>query len=184
MGLATGVIRFRWFILIGMSLLTAFMVSQFRYLQFDTSTESFFHESDPTLVAYNEFRDQFGRDEMLLIMVQSKDLFKPEFLNKLKAFHETLENRVPNLNDISNLINARSTKGREGELIVKDLFETIPSESSTLLELKKEALNNTSYRNLILSEDGKSTTILIKTEAFSSVGVTYELISLVHCWTI
>jgi len=38
----------------------------------DTSTEGFLHETDAARVAYNEFRDQFGRDEKIVIAIPKK----------------------------------------------------------------------------------------------------------------
>ena len=45
----------------------AAMVFHIPKIKFDTSTEGFLHDKDPTLQAYNAFRDQFGRDEVIII---------------------------------------------------------------------------------------------------------------------
>jgi predicted RND superfamily exporter protein len=52
--------------------ITATFVSQIPKIQIDTSTEGFLHDSDPALVAYNAFRDQFGRDEVIIIAKTSQ----------------------------------------------------------------------------------------------------------------
>jgi predicted RND superfamily exporter protein len=39
----------------------AAMVFHIPKIRFDTSTEGFLHDKDPTFQAYNAFRDQFGR---------------------------------------------------------------------------------------------------------------------------
>ncbi len=61
----------------------------------DTSTEGFLHEDDPALVAYNDFRHQFGRDEMIVIAIGPTQVFDLGFLEKLQAFHAELEESVP-----------------------------------------------------------------------------------------
>jgi len=43
-------------------------------LTMDTSTEGFLHKTDPMRIAYDEFRDQFGRDEKLLVAIKTKDV--------------------------------------------------------------------------------------------------------------
>ena len=51
--------------------LVAGIASQLPSLKIDTTTEGFLHKSDPMRVQYDEFRDQFGRDEKLMIAVKT-----------------------------------------------------------------------------------------------------------------
>jgi predicted RND superfamily exporter protein len=60
--------------------LTVAMASQIPKITIDTSTEGFLHTDDPELVAYNNFRDQFGRDEVIIIAIKSADIFSQRFL--------------------------------------------------------------------------------------------------------
>ncbi len=60
------------------------MGRQLPQITFDTSNESFLHPSDPTLVAYNEFRRQFGRDDLIIIAIETENVFDQRFLKKLK----------------------------------------------------------------------------------------------------
>ncbi|MCI5135360.1 MAG: hypothetical protein D3920_09875, partial [Candidatus Electrothrix sp. AW2] len=46
------------------ALFTGVLFWQLPKLTLDTSTEGFLHEQDPDLLAYNDFRDQFGNTEM------------------------------------------------------------------------------------------------------------------------
>ena len=47
-----------------MILVTLLFASQLPKLTIDTREESFFHPSDPIITNYNEFRDQFGQDNL------------------------------------------------------------------------------------------------------------------------
>ena len=78
-----------------MLVLTAAMISQIPKITIDTSTEGFLHTDDPELVAYNNFRDQFGRDEVIIIAIQSADIFSQKFLETNQKLHEDLEENVP-----------------------------------------------------------------------------------------
>ncbi|MDC9727108.1 MAG: Fis family transcriptional regulator, partial [Candidatus Thioglobus sp.] len=97
--------------------------TQLPSLTMDTSTEGFLHKTDPMRVAYDEFRDQFGRDEKLLVAIKTTDVFDLNFLNKLQKLHQQLENELPYITDVNSLINARNTYGNQESLIVEDLFE-------------------------------------------------------------
>ncbi len=71
------------------------LISQLPKITLDTSTESFLHKSDPELIAYYKFREEFGRDEPLIIAIKPPEIFNRSFLEKLKSFHEELKNKVP-----------------------------------------------------------------------------------------
>ena len=145
------------------------LVTQLPKITLDTSTEGFLHKKDPTLIDYNTFRDQFGRDEMIIIAIQPPKVFDLAFLEKLKALHEDLEDHVPYLDDITSLVNARNTRGEADELIVEDLLEEWPETPDALAALKQRVLENPIYVNMVISEDASFTTIAIKTESRSSL---------------
>ena len=63
-------------------LITSVLIYQIPKLHVDTSTEGFLHDSDPTLLAYNTFRDQFGRDEVIIIAIKPPNIFTQKFLKK------------------------------------------------------------------------------------------------------
>ncbi len=95
-------------------------------IQVDNSVEAFLHADDPDLIHYNEFRDQFGRDDVTVIAIRPPEIFDLAFLTKLRSMHKDLEREVPYLDDLTSLINARATYGRGNELIVEDLLATWP----------------------------------------------------------
>lgn len=166
--------RHHWKTLLLVALLAAFFVAQLPKLTMDTSTEGFLHEDDPTLTVYNAFRDQFGRDEVVFIAIEGREVFSPPFLEKLRALHHELADNLPYLDDITSLINARNTRGAEGELIVEDLLENWPEDEAALAALRARAQANHNYRDLLLSRDGTITTIILKTDTYSSIGVEHD----------
>ena len=155
-------------IFISMLLLIAGLASQIPKITIDTSTEGFLHDDDPILLDYEAFRDQFGRDEMAIVALEPEKIFDVKFLEQLKALHHDLEENLPYLDDITSLINARNTYGNKDELIVEDLLEHWPENEKELSAIEKRARENQIYKNLLLSEDGRLTTIVIKTHTYSS----------------
>ncbi|MCK4988059.1 MAG: MMPL family transporter, partial [Desulfobacterales bacterium] len=153
-----------------MLVLTAAMVSQIPKISIDTSMEGFLHPDDPTLLAYNNFRDQFGRDEVIIIAIKSPNIFSQKFLEMIQRLHEELEENVPYIDDITSIVNARNTRGEADELIVEDLLEHWPQNNTEMEALKKRVLTNPLYKNLLISEDATFTTIIIKTHSYSSLG--------------
>ncbi|MCB9482114.1 MAG: MMPL family transporter [Desulfobacteraceae bacterium] len=153
----------------------AVLFSQIPKIKIDTSTEAFLHEKDPALIAYNEFRDRFGRDELIILSIETENVFDLEFLKDLKSFHEKIESEVPHLDDVTSLYNARRTTGKKDELIVEDFLENFPKNQKQLNELEKEAIENPLYVNMIFSQDKKHANIVIKTDTYSAEGVSEDI---------
>ena len=124
--LALGLYRFRWLSVAIIIALAALLSSGVAKLELDTSNEAFLHKDDPTLVRYSAFKEQFGRDDLIILSVRPDILFSHPTLAKLKALHEDLSENVPHLNDITSMINAHSTHGEADVLVVEDLLRSLP----------------------------------------------------------
>lgn len=148
-----------------MLIFIGYLGSQISNISIDTSTEEMLHKSDPSRIEYNKFKDQFGNSEYSIIMVESPQIFSSSFLIKLKKLHQELEDSIPYLYEITSLLNARNTRGEGDTLLVDDLLKDWPERSYDLNQVKSIAEKNEFYRNYILSEDGKYTTILVETRA-------------------
>ncbi len=150
--------------------LLAFPLSHVPEIKMDTSTEGFMHPDDPVLLEYNAFRAQFGRDERVVIALKSDTIFTLDFLNTLKEMHEELETNVPFLDDITSLYNVRNTRGEGDKLITDDLLEYFPKTEAEVAVIKQQAMASHFYKDLFISQDGKMTTIVIETDAYSHEG--------------
>lgn len=169
--------RNRWKTLLLMLIFIGAIVSNVPKITMDTSTEGFLHDDDPALIAYNEFRDQFGRDEMVIVAIKPENVFDIGFLKKLREFHYELKDNVPHMDDITSMVNARNTRGQGDELIVEDLLEDFPETEADLAALRERVLSNPIYKNMLISEDGTFTTVAIKTNAYSSEGSTDDILA-------
>lgn len=162
--------------IVAILLLVVALGSQLPTLTMDTSTEGFLHKTDPMRLAYDDFRDQFGRDEKLLVAIKTNDIFHLDFLKKLEKLHKKLENELPYITDVNSLINARNTYGNQDSLIVEDLFEELPNNQADIDKQKQRAINNPLFKNLLYSEDQTFTTIVIDTQTYSSFDLQGNLI--------
>lgn len=155
--------------------LVGLMASNLPNITFDTSTEGFLYKTDPQIINYNAFRNQFGRDERIIIAIKTPNIFDPTFLKSLFSLHDEIERNSPYIKEINSLKNARKTTGNLEELIVEDLFEQgIPSDAATLEGIKQFAMTNAIYENIYLSEDATFTTLVITTKTYTSIGIKEE----------
>ena len=128
------------------------------------------HEDDPVLLTYNKFREQFGRDERVVLAIKNDNIFSLKFLTKLRDLHKDIEAKVPYLDDVTSLYNVRNTRGDGDKLITDDLLEPFPTTQAQVDDIKKRAMASHFYKDLLLSQDGKMTTIVIETDAYSHKG--------------
>jgi predicted RND superfamily exporter protein len=164
------IIKHRFIVLTCVLLAAIALASQIPKLTIDTSNEGLLHPDDPILQDYNTFRDQFGRDELIVLAIRGENVFSLPFLMKLKALHRELEDNVPYIDDITSLINVRNTRGLGDTLLVDDLLATMPDTPLALTNLKKRVLANPLYRNQLISEDGAFTAIVLKSNTYSEIG--------------
>jgi predicted RND superfamily exporter protein len=134
-----------------------------------TTLESSFSTRNQSIQDYQKFRDQFGRDEQIILLVKSEDIFSPDFLARLRQFHEDLENTLPLVSEVNSLINAPYIEKNDEKLTTTVFLDGLPQTEDESRTMREKALANPLYRNYLLTEDGRSMIVIIKTRAVSSL---------------
>jgi predicted RND superfamily exporter protein len=167
--LGISVIRYRWAILLMTVVVAGLAATQLPKLSIATSVESIFTRNDQILTDYQEFRNQFGRDEEIVLLISSADVFSLEFLTKLKQFHEDLENTLPLLKEVRSLVNAPYIEPIEGGLQVSGFLDNLPESEKEAQLYRKRVLSYPGFQNLYFTPDGKHAMVVIKTLAVSAL---------------
>jgi len=154
--------RTRWFVIALMALMTISLGSGMVRLTYETSTESYLDPDDPERASYDAFRRQYANDDSILLILHSEQVFDFEFLEKLRSLHEDLENEIEIADEVTSLLNARVTRGSEDELIVEELLERWPRNAAELAAVERLARENPVYRNTLISEDARFTTVTVR----------------------
>ncbi|MDH5728180.1 MAG: MMPL family transporter, partial [Gammaproteobacteria bacterium] len=172
--LSTIIIKFPKTILLLTIFASSFSIAHVNKLTIDTSPQAFFHPDDPILLHYDQFLDQFERDEVAVIAIETDNVIAQEFLQLLSRLHEDLENNVPYVDEVISLINTTSIKGKADELIVEDLLEHWPQNKIELDRLRQDILSHPLYPKLLISDDARYTAVVVRAKAFSSDLVSSE----------
>jgi predicted RND superfamily exporter protein len=170
-------VRARWILIPAMLGLALAFGSQLPKLTTDTSSENYLKPGDPDRVTYDSFREQFGRDTKIAIGIDPPEVFDLAFLERLREFHQALEADVPLLEEVTSLVNIRNTRGEDDRLIVEDLLEDFPETKDELATLKARVMSNPLYQDYVISRDGSFTSIIVETQAYSSLGVADDALS-------
>jgi len=149
-------------------LLTLCLVVWLPRLTLDTSAQSFLRADDPVRVTFDAFNRQFQRNGRIMIALEPKEIFDLGFLGMLRSLHRELES-LDLVQKVTSLINVRNTYGRGDELVVEDLLQKWPENAADLAALRARVYANPLYRNQLISEDRKLTTILVRLDTFSSL---------------
>ncbi len=163
------IIRFRFVVLFFTIACTGLLCLNLSKLNIATTLESSFKRHNKTIEDYQEFRDMFGRDDKIILLIKSEDIFSPHFLSRLKQFHQDLENTLPLLSEVRSIINARYIEGKNGELHVRQLIEKIPETSEEVQLLKEAVTSYPLYKNLYISKNIDFMLVVIKTQAVSAL---------------
>jgi predicted RND superfamily exporter protein len=150
---------------------TGLLATQLSHFRLETTFDGYFHPDDPVRVENDAFQDLFGRDSMIVVALKPEGgVFELSFLEELRTLHEEIEEEVPFLVEVTSLLNVRETIGNAEGLEVGELLEVWPETPEALRDVERRARSNPLYGNNLLSLDGRSTAIVIETEAFSTKG--------------
>ena len=147
-------------------LVSVMLAAQLPRLTMDTRDQSFFHPDDPTLVAYDQFRYEFGQDDIFFIAMKPENGLTPTFFKTMNRLHRELEENIPYLDEVDSLINGRIVRADNDTLIVEDL---IPHPPETLDENERiiKLINHYPlYENFLVSGDRTLAMIMVKAQAF------------------
>ncbi len=164
--LAEGILRFRWLLLLLVFLLTIFAFYEMRTLRMDNSNEAFFLEGDPTKLLLDKFRDTFGNEDFVYVLIETRDFFESDTIRLIKKLAEDLEEHVSYVKDMKFLGNIEYVEGMEGGIEISDLIEEIPETLGEMELVKERAMNEPLYLDNLISRDGKTGAILLECERY------------------
>ena len=167
--LGTSVIRYRLAILLMTAVVAGLAATQLPKLSIATSVESMFTRHDQILTDYQRFRSQFGRDEDIVLLISSPDIFSLEFLTTLKQFHEDLENSLPLLKEVSSLANAPYIESVDSGVRVGGFLDNLPRTEEEAQQCRQRGLSYPGFQNLYFTPDAKHAIVVIKTQAVSAL---------------
>jgi predicted RND superfamily exporter protein len=164
------VIRGRWVAIAVMLALTGSLGSLVPQARVDNSDESFLKPDDPERLRYDWYKERFGREDDINIVLHPPEVFDLGFLAKLRDLHRDIENAVPYVEEVTSLVNARDTRGEADELIVGDLMKSWPESDADLALLRNRVSANPLYTDTLVTATGEYTAMAIRPFTYSTLG--------------
>lgn len=156
------VVRRRWFFVVAPLIFAGICAFRLPDLVVDNSVESFLRRDDPEVIAYREFQELFGRNDLILVVAEGPRVFDADFLRRLWRLHRDLESGLPYVDEVTSLVNARYTHGEADVLVVEDLMPSPPEGQSAVEALERRLRSIPVYEDVLVSRDGTLTALAIK----------------------
>ncbi|MBF0452398.1 MAG: MMPL family transporter [Candidatus Magnetomorum sp.] len=152
----------RKYLLLGLTLLTIFLCFFLKDIKIDNSLEVWFLKNDPALVNYNEFKDIYGNDEVIIAWIKpEKSLYDQDFIHKMYEISQKME-AYALINRIVSITKAPYIDSKGMDLIVEDMVNKKPDASFSSEKLKEKLFSNPLWKKLIFNTDRSATVMLIE----------------------
>jgi predicted RND superfamily exporter protein len=160
-----------WVVAISFGLLAGSLVLAGK-AEIDSSYEAYFNVGDPTFQHYDQYREDFGSDEVSYILYEAPDAphgpWNLEVMRKIVQLTETLEDEVPFVYEVQSVASAELMEGRDDSIEITKLVDEFPETQEELLDLRERYLNKPMFVGGIISADGKYGAIIIEMDRSST----------------
>ena len=96
----------------------------------DNSYENYFDPEDPIYLAYEQYREDFGSDEISYILYDAPDsphgAWNLEVMHKIAHLTSALEDEVPFIYDVKSVVNAELVEGVPDGNEISELKDDFP----------------------------------------------------------
>ena len=183
------VLRYKHFVLTGLVVISLLMVwGIFTRTELDMTTDGFLDQADPSMLALNEYRRQFGSDDSVFLVYRAKDgdVFSRESLlaiqqltNDLRYWQQLRTEDYPDainginldfdelnhVRRVQSIANLRFQENRGDTLLSNRLVpEQLPASDDKLAAIKARALNQQDYLLAFYSADARYGAVMIQTD--------------------
>ena len=172
------ILKYRWFVIVGLLALIALTGSGVRFIEFSTNYRVFFSEDNPQLLAFDELQNIYTNNDNIIFVIDVPD-DDPFSAQSVKIISELTEKSwlLPFAIRVDGVTNFQHSEADGDDLIVADLVEDAEAiDSGGLAKARRIALNEPLLKNRLISSDGKyagiNVTIQLPGESITEVPTT------------
>ncbi len=155
------ILKYRWYIIILVAAITAFLALQIPGIRINSDVISSLPDDDPDAVLLKKIGAEFGGNRIGMIILEADNIFSPEVLEHVRQITDTV-GVIEGISSVTSLTNIMDFKAGEGGMEIGTLVDefNLPDSPEALSDLKERALSNEMYRGSIVSGDGTATIIM------------------------
>lgn len=161
------VIKYRWFVIIGFILATCLSASFIPKIQMNADALTYLPEDLPSRINRGKIETMFGASDMVMILIESDDVIKPETLKRAKRISDKVK-RIKGVDKVLSLFELKNIEQKDGSVLVDPMVNKIPYTNAQIENLKKNIVRNDIVYGNIISKDFKITAIIGMVESGAS----------------
>ncbi len=155
-------LRYRWRILAVVCAVSALCLAGLPKLKMSSNEEEWFEDWEQVKVESDQFKEIFGSDDAVMVLVRADDVFEPKVLEAIERLGRRLEEEVPYADEVTSLMTTEIPIGSEDSIEIKNPFaDGIPADPAELKAKKDFILSRESLVNNIVSDDAKETWVIL-----------------------
>jgi len=193
------VLRYKQFVLTGLIVISAMMVwGIYTRTELDMTSDSFLNQEDPSMMALNEYRRQFGSDDSVFLVYRAKDgdVFSRESLLAIQQLTNDLRywqqldpadypesingialdfDELNHVRRVQSIANIRYQENEGDTLLSNRLVpQQIPESAEELAAIKARAMKQEDYLLAFYSADARYAAVMIQTDFGAQPIANYE----------
>ncbi|HBT89066.1 MMPL family transporter [Desulfobacter sp.] len=157
------IIRLRYVVVAVFILALVFGSAGLKRIQTDAGWDKWLLDSSKLKLAEDEFKEIFGNNDYVGVLVESDHMFDPDTLALIRALGKELKTQVPFADDILSITDCEFSLGHEGEIeIVTPVPDPIPRDSETLAGIREQILDKRLLKGKLISADSRFSWIMLR----------------------
>ncbi len=136
-------------------------------IRLQTSYDSWFLEGDPLMLATEEFKEFFGNNHYVALLVEADDVFAPDLLRMIQSLGNELLEKVPFAQDVVSLADFEFGRGTDDGLeIINIVPESVPDEPEEIEKIRRLAFSKAYLIDRLFSDDSREAWIVLRLERY------------------
>ncbi|UTY33666.1 efflux RND transporter permease subunit [Treponema putidum] len=163
-------LKYRWLLLILLAAITVFAAMGLKKFRATSMTEEVFVNLTPQMKENEDrFKELFGSNDTIVLLIESDDVFKPEVLKMIKEIGSELLEKIPYSDSVTSITDIDISVGTEEGIEIRNPFKDgIPENPAELKKAKDFILSRKSIVNKLVSSDAKETWLILSLKATPS----------------
>jgi len=158
---AKAIVKFKWLIIIIVTLLTAFFGYQLKNIKIDADVIKSLPDDDSTAVLYTDIGNKYGGNTMGMVIIQADNIFNTNVLEDVRQITDTIK-YIDGISTVTSLTDVIDIKGSDWGIEIGKLVDEydLPSTRAQLDSLKHRVMSKEMYKGNLVSDDGTSTLVM------------------------
>ncbi|MFQ5864041.1 MAG: RND family transporter [bacterium] len=171
------VTRYPKWVLAAILVITIYLGFGISKLQTRNNYDAELPKEDPIVRTNDRFAEIFGEKDVIMIGIESDDIFQARTLQKIALISEDLKNVNGVIEDeVTSLSTVNNIKGRDWGLEVGPFMKTVPRTEAEIERLRADVRSNRLIYGRLVSEDETATLITANIERGYDQGRVYDQI--------